>query len=183
MYNSVYGTDTPRVSGMSYEEERAKYFYPPTGDYWTDMLSQAMRNAKNAEDYDALGSLYEMYMDAVEKNTKSSASETKLTDKQRQANAAARALDDFEQVQSNFGYDVSDIPVLGNIANFGGNEYASKAEALALQVGYMLSGATVNKEEAKKIGQSYVPQPRDSEAVRRSKLQQLRGIISDYQQV
>ena len=76
---------------------------------------------------------------------------------------------------------VSDIPVIGGIANLGGNAYRSKAEALALQVGYMLSGATVNKEEAKNIGMAYVPQPRDSEAVKQSKLAQLRGIISDYQ--
>ena len=180
VYDSVYGTPT-NVSMMSTEEERAKYFYPPTGDYWTDMLSQAMRNAKNAEDYSALGSLYEMYMDAVAKNEKSSTSETKLTDKQRQANAAARALDDFEQEESNFAYDVSDIPIVGGLANIGGNTYGSKAEALALQVGYMLSGATVNKEEAKNIGMAYVPQPRDTAAVRQSKLNQLRGIISDYQ--
>lgn len=66
VYNSVYGTP---ATTMSYEEERAKYFYPPTGDYWTDMISQAMRNAKNAEDYDALGSLYEMYMDAVKQTS------------------------------------------------------------------------------------------------------------------
>lgn len=181
VYDSVYGSSTPTTSFMSEEEERAKYFYPPTGDYWTDMLSQAMRNAKNAEDYSALGSLYEMYMDAVAKNEKSSTSEAKLTDKQRQANAAARALDDFEQEESNFAYDVSDIPIIGGLANMGGNTYGSKAEALALQVGYMLSGATVNKEEAKNIGMAYVPQPRDTAAVRQSKLNQLRGIISDYQ--
>ena len=183
VYDSVAGT-TPTTTSVSQLGGSETYFFPPTGDYWTDMLSQAMRNAKNAEDYDALGSLYEMYQDALASTQKSSSSsETKLTDKQRQANAAARALQDFEQAESNFGYDVSDIPVLGAIANIGGNEYASKAEALALQVGYMLSGATVNKEEAKNIGMAYVPQPRDSEAVKRSKLQQLRGIISDYQQV
>ena len=183
IYDSVAGT-TPTTTSVSQLGGSETYFFPPTGDYWADMLSQAMRNAKNAEDYDALGSLYEMYQDALASSQKSSSSsETKLTDKQRQANAAARALQDFEQSESNFGYDVSDIPVLGAIANFGGNEYASKAEALALQIGYMLSGATVNKEEAKNIGMAYVPQPRDSEAVKRSKLQQLRGIISDYQQV
>ena len=46
----------------------------------------------------------------------------------------------------------------------------------------MLSGATVNKDEAQKIGMAYVPQPRDNETVRKNKLAQLRGIISDYQQ-
>ena len=179
VYNAVMGNTAPAYTPT--QSEREIYFYPPTGDYWTDMLSQAMRNAKNAEDYDALGSLYEMYQDAVAKNTKTTTSDSKLTDKQRQAYAAERALNDFEQEDSNFAYDVSDIPVIGGLANLGGNTYKSKAEALALQIGYMLSGATVNREEAKNIGMAYVPQPRDNEAVRRSKLAQLRGIISDYQ--
>lgn len=184
IYNSLantQGTTTPQFTSV--EEERQVYFFPPTGDQWTDMLSRALRRAKNAEDYDAFGSLYEMYQNGIASAQKQATnnSEVKLTDKQRQANAAARALDDFEQAESNFGYDVSDIPVIGAIANLGGNDYRSKAEALALQIGYMLSGATVNKDEAQKIGMAYVPQPRDSEAIRKSKLAQLKGIISDYQ--
>ena len=163
VYNSLYGEPTST-----------------SGDYWTSVLSDAMEMARNAGDATAFGQLYSMYQDAVGSQAKTTTN--KLTDKQRQANAAARALADFEQVTPNFGYDVSDIPVVGNIANWGGNEYLSKAEALALQIGYMLSGATVNKDEARKIGMSYIPQPRDSEAVRKSKLAQLRGIISDYQQ-
>jgi hypothetical protein len=141
------------------------------------MMAAAQDN--NAE---AFGPLYEMFQDALASQQKTETTQTKLTDKQRQANAAERALNDFEGTESNFAYDVSDIPIIGGIANLGGNEYASKAEALALQIGYMLSGATVNAQEAKNIGMAYVPQPRDSEAVRKSKLAQIRGIISDYQQ-
>jgi hypothetical protein len=163
VYNAVYGEPTST-----------------SGDYWSSILSNAMKSAMDAGDADSFAKLYSMYQDAVGSQAKTTTN--KLTDKQRQANAAARALADFEQVTPNFGYDVSDIPVIGNIANWGGNEYLSKAEALALQIGYMLSGATVNKDEARKIGMSYIPQPRDSEAVRKSKLAQLRGIISDYQQ-
>ena len=180
VYNSVYGTPTttakPVITSNSY--------FPTTGDYWTDILGVAMTSAINADDATAFGTLYSMYQDALsnlQKNSSTSSSDVKLTDKQRQANAAARALDDFEQAENNFAYDVSDIPILGGIANLGGNDYASKAEALALQIGYMLSGATVNKEEAKNIGMAYVPQPRENETVRRNKLAQLRGIISDYQ--
>lgn len=147
---------------------------------WTSVLSSAMRMAMAAGDSAAFGQLYAMYQDANSK--KQSTENVKLSDKQRQANAAARALDDFENVRPNFGYDVSDIPLVGGIVNLGGNEYASKAEALALQIGYMLSGATVNKEEAQKIGMAYIPRPRDTEAVRKAKLAQLRGIIADYQQ-
>ena len=184
VYNSMYGNSygsTPTFN--SEQEERAVYFFRPTGDYWTDMLSRAMRRAKNAEDYDSLGQLYEMYQDSLsnlQKNA-SSTTQTKLTDKQRQANAAAVALSDFENTEPNFAYDVSDIPIIGGIANLGGNDYASKAEALALQIGYMLSGATVNKEEAKNIGMAYIPQPRDNATVRQNKINQIKGIISEYQ--
>ena len=185
VYDALASTNTGTTSiPMSLEEERQVYFFRPTGDEWSDMLSRAMRRAKNAEDYDALGQLYEMYQDAlakVEKQNSATQTKTKLTDKQRQANAAALALEDFSKVEPNAAYDVSDIPFIGQIANFGGNEYLSKAEALALQLGYMLSGATVNKEEAKNIGMAYVPQPRDSQATRQAKLNQIRGIISEYQ--
>ena len=123
-----------------------------------------------------------MYKETIDSNKKESTTDqVKLTDKQRQANAAERALNDMENAENNFGYDVSDIPILGGLANMTGNDYKNKAEALALQVGYMLSGATVNKEEAKNIGMAYVPQPRESAAERKRKLTQLRGIISDYQ--
>lgn len=173
-YNSVYGGTTPaQVSQSGY--------FQLTGDYWTDILGKAMSAAIDADDVEAFGALYGMYQDALSNLQKSSSSETKLSDKQRQANAAALALDAFELTEPNAAYDVSDIPVIGAIANLGGNEYASKAEALALQIGYMLSGATVNREEAKNIGMAYVPQPRDNAAVRQSKLNQIRGIISEYQ--
>ena len=182
VYNTLYG----QTSGATQAQPTTSStgYFQPTGDYWTDILASAMSKAIDADDVEAFASLYGMYQDQLsnlQKQADSSTSQEKLTDKQRSALAAERALDELESVSHNFAYDVSDIPVLGNIANFGGNDYKSKAEALALQVGYMLSGATVNKEEAKKIGESYVPQPRDNEAVRQSKLAQLRGIISDYQ--
>lgn len=182
VYDSITGTSNVPSFGST-EEERQIYFFRPTGDEWSDMLSRAMRKARNAGDEDAVAELFAMYQDAREKATAAtaSASQTKLTDKQRQANAAARALDDMLNAENNFGYDVSDT-FLDPIVNARGNDYKAKAEALALQVGYMLSGATINKEEAKKIGQSYVPQPRESEEERKRKLAQLRGIISDYQQ-
>lgn len=173
VYNSLYGTESSSPSNSGY--------FQATGDYWTDILGKAMSAAIDADDVEAFGALYGMYQDALANLQKTSSSETKLTDKQRQANAAALALDDFEMVEPNAAYDVSDIPVIGAIANLGGNEYTSKAEALALQLGYMLSGATVNREEAKNIGMAYVPQPRDNAAVRQSKLNQIRGIISEYQ--
>lgn len=163
VYNSVYGEPTST-----------------SGDYWTSVLSDAMEMARKAGDATAFGQLYSMYQDAVGSQAKTTTN--KLTDKQRQANAAARALDDMVNAENNFAYDISDIPIIGSLANITGNDYKAKAEALALQVGYMLSGATVNAQEAKNIGMAYVPQPRENETERKRKLAQLREIISDYQQ-
>lgn len=164
VYNSIYGNSNNNKNSKS--------------QMYLSLISELV-NSGNAG---AAASLMDKYYDALSSEAEASTKQTKLTDKQRQANAAERALNDFEGAEHNFAYDVSDIPLIGGIANLGGNEYASKAEALALQIGYMLSGATVNKEEAKNIGMAYVPQPRDNEAVRKAKLQQLRGIIADYQQ-
>ena len=183
LYNSVNGT--ARTTGNTGTATMASSQSPTTmtsGNYYVDLLYRAMMAAAQDNNAEAFGPLYEMFQDALASQQKTETTQTKLTDKQRQANAAERALNDFEGTESNFAYDVSDIPIIGGIANLGGNEYASKAEALALQIGYMLSGATVNAQEAKNIGMAYVPQPRDSEAVRKSKLAQIRGIISDYQQ-
>lgn len=160
VYNSLYGNN-----GTNYQALE---------------LRDAMYRARAAGDNNAATELYNMYQSALGNGT-TSTEQVKLTDKQRQANAAARALADLENTPNNFGYDVSDIPGL-NLVNLMGNDYKAKAEALALQVGYMLSGATVNKEEAKNIGMAYVPQPRESETERKRKLQQLKGIIADYQQ-
>ena len=182
VYNALTGTNSG-VMGNSQNNTNGKSYFQPTGDYWTDIIGNAVSMAIDADDMEAFGTLYDMYQSQLanlEKQT-TEKSQVKLTDKQRQANAAALALEDFSKVEPNAAYDVSDIPFIGQIANFGGNEYGSKAEALALQLGYMLSGATVNKEEAKNIGMAYVPQPRDNQATRQAKLNQIRGIISEYQ--
>ena len=80
LYNTLYGqTGNSTNSGAngaiptfnSIEEERAVYFFPPTGDYWSDMLSRAMRRAKNAEDYSAMEQLYSMYQDQLSNLSKS----------------------------------------------------------------------------------------------------------------
>lgn len=161
VYNSLYGNN-----GTNYQVLE---------------LRDAMYRARAAGDNNAATELYNMYQSALGNGT-TSTEQVKLTDKQRQANAAARALDDMVNAENNFAYDISDIPIIGGLANMTGNDYKAKAEALALQVGYMLSGATVNAQEAKNIGMAYVPQPRENETERKRKLAQLRAIISDYQQ-
>ena len=79
------------------------------------------------------------------------------------------------------GYNLSGIPLIGNIATLGGNDYQSEASSLAQQIGYMVSGANIKKEEAEAIGKAYVPQPFDSEQTRKNKLQRAYEIIAQYQ--
>lgn len=198
LYNSVTGTapaqtaTTASTQGAmpsygSQSEEQATYFFPPTGDYWSDMLSQAMRRAKNAGDYDALGQLFEMYQTQANKlekqaqSTSTSTKSTKLTDTQRRANAAMNSLDRISTMTPDLGYNLSGIPVIGDIATWGGNDYESEAKSLAQQIGYMLSGANIKEEEAYNIGKAYVPQPFDSDQTRKNKLQRAYDIIQQYQ--
>jgi hypothetical protein len=126
-------------------------------------------------------SLYETQASAMQQGTTASTkNNAKLSKTQQQANAAALALNELENMNPDFGYSVRDIPLL-NLANLTGNKYSSTADSLAMQIGYMLSGANIKEDEARKIGTAYVPQPFDDEATRRYKLQQARNIIQQYQ--
>lgn len=178
MYESAYGQPTAQQTVAT-----GKSYFPTTGDYWTDTLGRAMTSAIDANDATAFGSLYEMYQDAVAKLEKqnSSTSEQKLTATQQRANAAMNSLDRLSGMTPDLGYNLSNIPVIGDIATFGGNDYESEAQSLAQQIGYMVSGANIKEEEAANIGKAYVPQPWDSEQTRRLKLQRAREIIQQYQ--
>ena len=152
-----------------------------SGDYYTDLLGRAMQMALDDNNAAAYVALLQMYQEAASKQSSASTEQVKLTDKQRQANAAALALDELEQLTPDTAYNLSDIPVIGGIATLGGNSYETAAKSLAQQVGYMLSGANVTKDEAENIGKAYVPLPRDNKTIRQQKLNKIRGIISEYQ--
>ena len=148
-----------------------------------DYISNAMDQALAAGDitsYSKLASLYKDAYDIYKAQTKSSSSDTKLSKTQQQANAAALALEKLESMNPDFGYAVSDIPVL-NLVNAQGNAYSSAADGLALNLGYLLSGATVNPSEREAIKEAYVPKPWDNEATRKHKLELARDLIMRYQ--
>ena len=137
--------------------------------------------AGDIQAYNQLASLYQTAYKMYElQNPQTTTKDVKLSKTQQQANAAALALDELENMNPDFGYRVKDIPGL-NLVNATGNKYASTADSLAMQIGYMLSGANIKEDEAKKIGSAYVPQPFDDDATRRYKLQQARNIIQQYQ--
>lgn len=148
-------------------------------------IANGMSLALAAGDIAAYNQLANLYQTAykmyeLQNPTATSNKEVKLSKTQQQANAAALALDELENMNPDFGYTVKDIPLL-NLVNATGNKYSSTADSLAMQIGYMLSGANIKEDEAKKIGSAYVPQPFDDDATRRYKLQQARNIIQQYQ--
>lgn len=165
VYNSVYGNSSTTA-----------------GDYWMNILGNAMQMAMDAGDATAFVQLYSMYQDELSKQEKSSTSQVKLSDTQKRANAAMDSLERLSQMTPDLGYNLSNIPLIGGIATFGGNDYEAEAKSLAQQIGYMVSGSNIKEEEAYNIGKSYVPMPMDNEQMRRNKLQRAKAIIEKYQQ-
>ena len=165
VYNSVYGGSAT-----------------PTSTSWANIIGNAMQLAMNAGDAAAFGQLYSMYQNALANSKKTDASQVKLSETQKRANAAMDSLERIENMTPDLGYNLSGIPLVGNIATFGGNDYEAEAKSLAQQIGYMVSGANIKEEEAYNIGKAYVPMPMDSEQTRRNKLQRAKAIIEKYQQ-
>ena len=91
------------------------------------------------------------------------------------------SLERLATMTPDLGYNLSNIPVIGNIATLGGNDYESEARSLAQQIGYMVSGSNIKDTEAENIGKSYVPQPWDREQTRQNKLRRAYDIIQQYQ--
>lgn len=149
-------------------------------------IANGMNLALAAGDIDSYNKLVSLYQTAYKMyemqypQTSTTTSETKLSDTQKKANTAAKLLDELENMNADFGYTVRDIPFL-NLVNIGGNNYANTADALASELGYMLSGATIKDEELQKIKDEYIPQPFDSEANKQAKLRRARAIIQQYQ--
>lgn len=179
VYNQVYGGQTGTNTNVNTSNSR----FPKTGDYWTDIVGVALTAAMAAGDAKAFGSLYEMYQSQLANLEKkqSSTSKTKLTSTQQRANAAMDSLNRLSNMTPDVGYNLSGIPVIGDIATLGGNDYEGEAKSLAQQIGYMVSGANIKEEEAYNIGKAYVPQPFDSEQTRKLKLQRAYNIIRQYQ--
>lgn len=185
VYNSVYGTPNANTTSTNSGATNTGYF-PQTGDYWTDILGSAMSAAIDADDVNAFASLYGMYQDSIASLQKQAESANKSTSQkftatQQRANAAMNSLNRLATMNPDLGYNLSGIPIIGDIATFGGNDYESEAGSLAQQIGYMVSGANIKEDEARNIGKAYVPQPWDSEQTRRAKLQRAREIIQQYQ--
>lgn len=199
LYNAVNSTSPASQYGGASGQTNAMYnqvmssgnietgYFPNTGDFRTDAIAAALSRAIDGDDVSTFSALYPVYEELMANVSKSASSSqsstknTKLTDTQRRANAAMDSLEKISTMQPDLGYNLSGIPIVGDIATFGGNDYESEAKSLAQQIGYMLSGANIKEEEAYNIGKSYVPQPFDNEQTRNSKLQRAYSIIQQYQ--
>ena len=148
-------------------------------------ISSAMDAALAAGDITSYGKLADLYQQAYKiygADATAGATEAKaLSANQSKALAAQQQLEQLATMRPDAGTAMADIPVLsGLIGLTGGNEYANQAKALATTLGYLLSGANIKESEAERIGQSYVPNAYDSEAVRQQKLARARQLIQSY---
>lgn len=177
VYNALTGTPTINTGSSKIG------YFEPTGDYWTDILASALSKAIDDNDVDAFATLYDMYQGQLSNLSKASSSTStqKLTSTQQRANAAMNSLERLSSMTPDLAYNLSSIPVVGNIATLGGNDYEAEAKSLAQQIGYMVSGSNIKDSEAENIGKSYVPQPWDNEEVRKNKLRRAYEIIQQYQ--
>ena len=181
--NSVYSDINGNLATATTNNGNNGSYFQKTGDYWTDIIGDALTSAINDRDVTAFAQLYEMYQDQLanlQKNA-SSTSGQKLNTTQQRANAALTSWQRLSQMTPDLGYNLSNIPIIGGIATLGGNDYEGEAKSLAQQIGYMVSGANIKQEEAENIGKAYVPQPWDSENTRKLKLQRAYEIIQQYQ--
>lgn len=180
--NTTYGT-TGTSTGLS-SGSTGTYGTSSTGNETLDRVALAMELALGAGDITAFSQLAEIYStlgSIYGTSNSTTGSQTKLTQTQQRANAAMNSLNRLSNMTPDTGYNLSGIPIVGDIATFGGNDYESEAKSLAQQIGYMVSGANIKESEAEAIGKAYVPQPFDSEATRLSKLQRAKEIIQQYQ--
>lgn len=179
-YNMAVGNYQNAVAqGQQLEQQMSQ------GAQQLQRISSAMDAALAAGDIASYGKLADLYQQAYKiygADTTASKTEAKaLSANQSKALAAQQQLEQLAIMRPDAGTAMADIPVLSNLIGLtGGNEYANQAKALATTLGYLLSGANIKESEAERIGQSYVPNAYDSEAVRQQKLARARQLIQSY---
>ena len=186
VYDSYSGAPTTNTAytGADLTQAGLLGIFGNTGNYNMDIIGGAMEMALMRGDsasFNELSSIYKMLGANLADSTASNTNTTKLTTTQQRANAAMTSLQRLASMTPDAGYNLSNIPVVGNIATLGGNDYEGEAKSLAQQIGYMVSGANIKPEEAYNIGKAYVPQPFDNERTRELKLQRAYEIILQYQ--
>ena len=180
-YNTAVGNYQNVVAqGQQLEKQMSQ------GAQQLERISNAMQAALAAGDITSYGKLADLYQQAykiygADLETGTTSEAKALSANQSKALAASQQLEQLATMKPDVGTALSDVPVINGIIGLtGGNEYANQAKALATTLGYLLSGANIKESEAERIGQSYVPNAYDSEAVRQQKLARARQLIQSY---
>lgn len=151
------------------------------GQLQLQRISAAMDAALAAGDITSYGKLADLYQQAYKIYGQTEKEKPKaLTTTQSKALSGLQQLEALESMTPDAGTALANSP-LGFLVNLtGGNEYANQAQALALTLGYLQSGANITPREAENIGKSYVPTAYDSEQVRQQKLARARQLLQNY---
>lgn len=167
------------------------YFFRPTGDEWSDMLSRAMKKAREAEDYDAFGQLFEMYKEARSDAQKSATSDVTNLSATQQAqlaklNSAEAAIDELEGLFEKAGGGKG--PIAGNLQSIAGswgwdsnaNTYNQLAEGLVNQIAQAVGKTdSLNTEGEVKRALRLIPQLTDDATTAKNKLEELRRMLAN----
>lgn len=149
-------------------------------------IGNAMQLALNAGDLTSYAKLADMYeqassiVAAQQKANSTSSTTTKLTGDQSKALTGLQQLETLASMNPTTKTALSSSPLAGLVNMTGGDEYANQAQALALTLGYLQSGANVSQQEAINIGKSYIPTAFDSEQVRQQKIARARQLLQNY---
>jgi len=145
-----------------------------------EKLSQAMDLAMAAGDMTAWTQLADLYSQANKLYATEEKEPKALSSNQSKALAAMEQLQTLSQMTPTAKTAMSST-ILNPLVNLtGGDDYANQAQALALTIGYLMSGANVPAREAERLGQSYVPTAFDSEEVRQNKLARAQKLLQSY---
>lgn len=190
----VPNNEQRNVQMQNVQTNQAGYFYPPTGDQWSDMLSQAMVRANEAGDIDALVELNDMYQTQASKLSKSGQSSASNLNATQQAqlakfDAAGNAIDQLENLFEKAGGGKG--PVAGALQSIAGNwgwdsnakTYNDLSEGLVNQIAQAIGKTdSLNTEGEVQRALKLIPQLNDDATTAKNKLETLRQMLSTTKQ-
>lgn len=170
------------------------YFFPPTGDQWSDMLSQAMVRASEAGDTNALAELYDMYQTQASKLSKNGSGTTSNLNTTQQTqmaklDAAGNAIDELESLFQSAGGGKG--PIAGNLQSLAGDwgwdsnarTYNQLSEGLVNQIAQAIGKTdSLNTEGEVKRALQLIPQLTDDATTANNKLEELRRMLNTTKQ-
>ena len=201
IYNMAYGTPQAQTQtqaqAMPMQASQVQITsgspFPQTGDYWTDIVGNAMYAAMQAGDVAAFGSLYGMYQDSLAKLEKQSGDNSQkivadLSASQQtqlaKLDTAESAINELEALYDEAGGAQG---LLGGTfagwagglgLNSGAQTYEAMAEGLINQIAQAVGKTdSLNNEGEVKRALALVPRLTDTAQTAKRKLQALRSML------